>query len=128
MPFLNLNLARWTDLTISQSFDSKYAAFTCIVADEYPIYVKKEIMKLSEANSSDEERMINVEIQNIEDIHLNSNLTFELKSGGDKNQLIIFGSIACVILLISCTNFTNLSTAIFSRRRKEMAVRKVPGN
>lgn len=124
----NTHLAFDLILVDDNYFNSKHAAFTYIVTDEDPVFVKAEIMKLSEENSTDDEAMIDVEIQNIEDIHLNSRMTFEVKSGGDKNQLIIFGSIACVILLISCTNFTNLSTAIFSRRRKEMAVRKVLGS
>ncbi len=82
----------------------------------------------SQLDVDEEESLIDVQIQNIKDIHLGSNLTFELKPGGDKTQLKIFGLVAFVILLISCSNFTNLSNAIFSKRRKEMAVRKVLGS
>ncbi len=69
-----------------------------------------------------------VKLQNIEDIHLGPNFTFDLSPGGSREQMEMYSTIAIIVLLISCINFTNLSTAIFTRRKKEMAVRKVLGS
>ncbi len=130
---INTHLAFDLILVSDQYYSSKHSAFMYVVTSESPEFVGKEVLRLAREENHDfgidpEELMIDVEVQNITDIHLNSSLTFELKTGGDKNQLSIFGATALIILLISCTNFTNLSTAIFSHRRKEMAVRKVLGS
>lgn len=69
-----------------------------------------------------------VKAQPIESIHLNSKMTFELKKGGNKSQLFIFSLIAFIILTISVTNYTNLSSALYSKRSNEIAMRKVLGS
>lgn len=69
-----------------------------------------------------------VRAQPIESIHLNSKMTFELKKGGNKTQLLIFSMIALIVLLISVTNYTNLSSALYSKRSNEIAMRKVLGS
>ena len=69
-----------------------------------------------------------VRAQPIESIHLNSKMTFELKPGGNKSQIVIFSLIAGIILLISITNYTNLSSALYAKRSNEIAMRKVLGS
>ncbi len=68
-----------------------------------------------------------VDLQPIESIHFSPALTFELKPPGQKKYLFLFSGIALFILIISTTNYMNLSSAIYTRRTKEMAVRKVLG-
>ncbi|MEQ8927246.1 MAG: ABC transporter permease [Fulvivirga sp.] len=65
--------------------------------------------------------------QNIEDIHLHSNLSSELEQNGDFELLSILGAVAVLILLIACFNFINLSTARSMWRAKEVGVKKVLG-
>ncbi len=130
---INTHLAFDVFLISDWYYSSKHSAFMYVIVNESPALIEKEILRVAREENDDlsiakEEVMIDVNMQNISDIHLTSSLTFELKAGGDKNQLSIFGATALIILLISCTNFTNLSTAIFSHRRKEMAVRKVLGS
>lgn len=130
---INTHLVFDLILVSDRYYGSKHSAFMYVIVNENPDYIEKEILRVAREENEDlgiakEEVMIDVSMQNITDIHLNSSLTFELKTGGDKNQLSIFGATALIILMISCTNFTNLSTAIFSHRRKEMAVRKVLGS
>lgn len=130
---INTHLSFDVILVSDRYYASKHFAFMYVIVNENPALIEKEILRVAREENDDlgiakEEVMIDVSMQNLTDIHLNSSLTFELKTGGDKNQLSIFGATALIILLISCTNFTNLSTAIFSHRRKEMAVRKVLGS
>jgi putative ABC transport system permease protein len=47
--------------------------------------------------------------------------------GGNMRYVYIFGSIALLVLLIACINFTNLTTAQALRRAREVGVRKVVG-
>ena len=61
------------------------------------------------------------------DIHLTSNIQFELESNGDATTIKALGAVGLVILIIAWINFINLSTARSIRRAKEVGVRKVLG-
>ena len=67
-------------------------------------------------------------LQPLTDIHLHSDLMFELSPGGDIQQVYIFGSIAIFMLLVACINFMNLSTAGAAKRAREVGIRKVLGS
>uniref|UniRef100_UPI00404880F0 FtsX-like permease family protein n=1 Tax=Roseivirga sp. TaxID=1964215 RepID=UPI00404880F0 len=64
----------------------------------------------------------------IVDIHLNSNLQFEIGPNGDRQVLITLAIISVFILVIAAINFMNLATARASQRTKEIGVRKVLGS
>ena len=66
-------------------------------------------------------------IQPLKDIHLTSNLKWELEPNSDKLYVYIFTIIAIFILLIAGINYVNLATAKASVRAKEVGVRKVAG-
>ena len=66
-------------------------------------------------------------VQPLNDIHLASNLKWELEPNGDKQSVNIFALVAIFILLIAGINYVNLSTAKASVRAKEVGVRKVAG-
>ena len=67
-------------------------------------------------------------LQPLKDIHLHSNLTLEVKPTSNVTFLYLLGVIAFFILLLSCINFVNLTTARSSERAKEVGVRKVIGS
>lgn len=65
--------------------------------------------------------------QPVTDIHLASNLKWELEPNSDKLYVYVFTIIGLFILLIAAINYINLSTAKSSIRAKEIGVRKVVG-
>lgn len=65
--------------------------------------------------------------QQVTDIHLTSNLKWELEPNGDKLYVYVFTLIALFIILIAAINYVNLATAKASVRAKEIGVRKVAG-
>jgi len=67
------------------------------------------------------------ELQPLEDIHLHSNIRWELESNSSFSYLLIYGISGLFILLISIINFVNLSTARSAERLKEVGVKKTLG-
>jgi putative ABC transport system permease protein len=70
---------------------------------------------------------IRYSLQRLHDIHLKSNLRYELEPNSDIRYVYIFGVVALFILLIAAFNYMNLSTARSIRRSKEVGIRKVTG-
>ncbi|HEX8376711.1 MAG TPA: ABC transporter permease, partial [Pedobacter sp.] len=66
-------------------------------------------------------------VQQLTDIHLHSSFMDDVDGQGNAKHVTIFSLIAILILLIACINFTNLSTAISSKRAKEVGLRKTIG-
>ena len=66
-------------------------------------------------------------LQPLTDIHLTTDIAFDVATNSDKIYIFIFGGVALLILLIASINFMNLSTARATLRAKEVGVRKVIG-
>jgi putative ABC transport system permease protein len=68
-------------------------------------------------------------LQNIKKIHLFSakKFVYDISGQGDIAYVRILSLVAVFILLIACINFMNLSTAQYSKRSREIGVRKVAG-
>nr|MBX2844522.1 ABC transporter permease [Flammeovirgaceae bacterium] len=70
---------------------------------------------------------VNIFLQPVREIHLYSDLDFELSPNGDIRYIYLFAAIALLILIIAAINFTNLSSAKSSLRAKEIGIRKAIG-
>jgi putative ABC transport system permease protein len=79
-------------------------------------------------NTNDPGTQSQVQLQALKDLHFYSN-NIEGNSGkkGNISYVYVFLVIACFIIFIACINYMNLSTARFTKRGKEIAVRKVAG-
>lgn len=66
-------------------------------------------------------------IQSLVDIHLYSDLTYEMPGNGSISFVIIFATIGVIVLLLACINYINLSTAYASERFKEVGIHKTMG-
>jgi putative ABC transport system permease protein len=86
------------------------------------------VKKIQALNDRNVEKSYSVfYVQPIKDIHLTSNLKWELEPSGDKQHVYIFTLVALFIILIASINYMNLATAKASVRAKEIGVRKVIG-
>jgi putative ABC transport system permease protein len=66
-------------------------------------------------------------LQPLTDIHLHSNVGFELSLNGSAQTVYFLSIISILILIIAWVNYVNLSTAKSEHRAKEIGVRKVNG-
>lgn len=67
-------------------------------------------------------------LQNLKDIHLDPSIQQEFKEAGDPKFIKILTGLVILILIIAVINFMNLSTAMASRRAKEVGIKKVAGS
>ncbi len=79
---------------------------------------------LKKYNDEDEDELA---LQPLTDIHLFSNLGYDLRNRGDIKYVWVFSALAVFVLLIACVNFMNLATARSAHRAKEVGLRKVVG-
>lgn len=74
-----------------------------------------------------EEENIRFKYQPIEDIHLKSQMTYELEANGNEDTLKLLELIGVLILVIAWFNYMNLSSAKLIDRTKEAGIRKALG-
>ena len=67
-------------------------------------------------------------VQKLTDIHLHSNLQYELEPNGNPLYVYVFLVAAILILAIAGINFMNLATARSTTRAREVGLRKVVGS
>jgi putative ABC transport system permease protein len=72
-------------------------------------------------------RGIDLRLQPIQSIHLQSNMKFELEANGNALYVYLFVTIAVLVLGVAMINYVNLATARHTQRYKEVGVRKVLG-
>ncbi len=65
-------------------------------------------------------------VQPLADIHLNSNVGYDLPTG-NKYYVYGFSAVALFILLVACINYVNLAMARGAKRAKEIGMRKILG-
>ena len=96
-----------------------------LVSGANPESVRNRLEKINEQFLKKES--IRLDIQRFTDIHLNSQLTYELEPNGSMRMVQFLGIIALMILLIAFINYVNLTTALANERAKEIGIRKVLG-
>jgi len=72
-------------------------------------------------------RQVDLRLQRVTDIHLNSNYKFELEPNGNATTVYLFITIAILVLIVAIVNYTNLATARHTQRYREVGVRKSMG-
>jgi putative ABC transport system permease protein len=67
-------------------------------------------------------------LQKVSDIHLFSNLKYEISQNVNIQTVLIIGGISILIILIACINYANLSIARLAGRVREIGIRKIMGS
>ncbi|MEI9997510.1 MAG: ABC transporter permease [Rhizomicrobium sp.] len=70
---------------------------------------------------------LQIHLTRFEDAHLTTDNYGGMKAAGSWTRIYGFATIAALILLIACFNFTNLATARATTRAREVSLRKVLG-
>ena len=125
----------WLSNSYSTYFLLKPNTSSATVDEKMPELLKKyvgpEVQQYIGVSMEDFEKQGNkyrFYLQNLKDIHLDTSIQQEFKPASDPKFLVIFGSIALLIVLIAAINFMNLSTAQASRRAKEVGIKKIGGS
>ncbi|MGD1961842.1 MAG: ABC transporter permease [Fulvivirga sp.] len=66
-------------------------------------------------------------LQPVEDIHLKSDLAFEMEEAGNNEMIRLLEWMAIIILLFAWINYLNLSLSLLFKRTKEVGIKKVLG-
>lgn len=90
------------------------------VVKKFPSFIQKYFPEFIQKESR-------MELQPLTDIHLTSDLEFELQANSSKDNIYVFAIIGGFILFIASMNFMNLSTARSAKRAKEVGLRKTLG-
>lgn len=91
------------------------------VEAQFPAFVQKYFPEQIKAEAK-------IALQPLTDIHLTSDLEFELEANSSKENIYVFTIIGVIILFIASMNFMNLSTARSAKRAKEVGLRKTLGS
>jgi putative ABC transport system permease protein len=94
-------------------------------------YVVPEVQHDENVSLAEAQKSINnflFILQPLRNIHFHGVSAGELEHNGDIQYVYIFSGLAFFILALACVNFINLSTAIASKRGKEVGIRKVMGS
>ena len=125
--WLNNSFNTYLLLKPNSSYTTVDAKFTDLIVK----YVGPEIQKYTGTNVEEFIKRGNKYrffLQNLTDIHLDNTIEGGFKAPADPKYLIIFSSIAILIVVIAAINFMNLATAQASRRAKEVGIKKVGGS
>lgn len=89
---------------------------------KFPSFAQKTILKEMPVVS------YKMELQPIKDIHLHSDLQYEISANNSINRIYLFMGLAGLILIIAMINYMNLATARAGMRIREVGVRKAVGS
>jgi putative ABC transport system permease protein len=88
----------------------------------------KYITKLSYKEFKEKGNGFDFMFEPVTDIHLKTIFEGNAENQSSIKQVVIFAIIGIIILIVACINFINLTTAVASKRAKEVGVRKVVGS
>ena len=78
-------------------------------------------------NKDDYGQVSTFDLQPLKDIHLHSNLLYELDVNGSGVLVYAMVILAAIVIIIAWINYVNLSTAITEQKSKSIGVRKIVG-
>ncbi|MBN2683566.1 MAG: ABC transporter permease [Bacteroidales bacterium] len=89
--------------------------------NRFPELIEKNICKMENKDKT------SFYLQPLTDIHLKSNLDYEIEKNNSIENIYLLGFVAIFLLLLACINYINLSSISSIRREKEIGMKKVHG-
>jgi putative ABC transport system permease protein len=133
LPFMSGN--QWTNVGISTYVLLNDHANSLELEAKFPRAVAKYVvpemqqdMGVTLEQARKYEKTFLFRLRPLTSIHLYSHTKYELEPPGNIQYIYIFGALAIFIILLACVNFVNLSTAIATKRSREVGIRKVLGS
>ncbi|MEO0741130.1 MAG: ABC transporter permease [Bacteroidota bacterium] len=124
------DLERWNNNSWQTFFTLADGADPAALDAQMPDLLARNLYDGSnEWNSPDtpQEDRNQYEVQAFADVHLRSDINFDIGTPGNEGMVWLFGFIGLVILLLACVNYTNLAVARSIKRAQEVGVRKAIG-
>ncbi len=119
----------YTYLVLQEGFDYReLEAKLPVVVEKYMGPQIQQYMGVTLDQFRSRGNKIGLFLQPLTDIHLHSDVNFDLEPGGDIRYVYIFSAVALFMLIIAGINFINLTTASAAKRAKEVGIRKVMGS
>jgi len=63
----------------------------------------------------------------LSNVYLDHEISNRIGESGDERNIIIFGTVGILILLLACMNYINLSVSLFTKRQKNTSIHKICG-
>lgn len=105
--------------------------YTYVMVDEGQdiSYLEGELTQISRNYNAQNEANANLQfqLQPLADIHLRSNLLFEIQNNGNETTVYFLGIVGILIILIAWINLMNLTSANAIDRVKEVGIKKALG-
>lgn len=122
----NQRANQWGSATVYTYFVLRDGEDASVLEKKLDDYLHSEI--LTGNSSLQAGNYYKLPFQAMTDIHLRSQLKYELEPNSSAVYVYLFSIIGVFIIVLACINFVNLATARSMRRAKEVGIRKVLGS
>ncbi|HEX6430104.1 MAG TPA: ABC transporter permease [Niastella sp.] len=120
----------YRDFTIRDWSSNSFSTYIKLKSDQRTAGTESAITQLVAANRTSagaSAEKSSFTLQPLKNIHFYSTGIERSGASGNIMYIYVFALVGIFVLLIACINYVNLTTARFSTRSKEIAVRKVTG-
>jgi putative ABC transport system permease protein len=120
----NQDLTRWSNMNVYAYVLLKPGADAKALDAKLPAFIDRQAGNQIFQLQGQKMRFF---LQPLAGVHLYSGANFEISPPGDSRFILLFASIAVLVLVIACVNYMNLAMARSLKRVKEIGLRKVVG-
>ncbi len=121
-----ITLQGWPQLSDQELYGQQFYTYLVLQKDATPVELEGKINAYMNRNFPTDNNQLH--LQPLTDIHLYSDLSYEIQPQSDYRYVIAASAIALLIIIIACINYMNLATARSVQRSREVGIRKVLGS